>query len=101
VLKGVLQAYKESGRNDIKIFLGGAGSKEMVKKVMDNDPLVKADVTYPPSMIATGISMAVMAMRGEQLNGFYQQQIPSKIILAAELIVPENAANYYEPDSIF
>jgi ribose transport system substrate-binding protein len=40
-------------------------------------------------------------MRGEQLNGFYQQQIPSKIILAAELIVPENAANYYEPDSIF
>ena len=101
VLKGVLQAYKESGRNDIKIFLGGAGSKEMIKKVMDNDPLVKADVTYPPSMIATGISMAVMAMRGEQLNGFYQQQIPSKIILAAELIVPDNAENYYVPESIF
>ena len=101
VLKGVLQAYKESGRNDIKIFLGGAGSKEMIKKVMDNDPLVKADVTYPPSMIATGISMAVMAMRGEQLNGFYQHQIPSKIILAAELIVPENAEEYYFPESIF
>jgi len=101
VLKGVLQAYKESGRNDIKIFLGGAGSKEMIKKVMDNDPLVKADVTYPPSMIATGISMAVMAMRGDQLNGFYQQQIPSKIILAAELIVPDNAENYYVPESIF
>lgn len=101
VLKGVLQAYKESGRNDIKIFLGGAGSKEMIKKVMDNDPLVKADVTYPPSMIATGISMAVMAMRGDQLNGFYQQQIPSKIILAAELIVPDNAEDYYFPESIF
>jgi ribose transport system substrate-binding protein len=101
VLKGVLQAYKESGRNDIKFFLGGAGSKEMIKKVMDNDPLVKADVTYPPSMIATGISMAVMAMRGEQLNGFYQHQIPSKIILAAELIVPENAEEYYFPESIF
>lgn len=101
VLKGVLQAYKESGRNDIKIFLGGAGSKEMIKKVMDNDPLVKADVTYPPSMIATGISMAVLAMRGESLNGFYQQQIPSKIILAAELIVPDNAENYYVPESIF
>ncbi len=101
VLKGVLQAYKESGRNDIKFFLGGAGSKEMIKKVMDNDPLVRADVTYPPSMIATGISMAVMAMRGEHLNGFYQNQIPSKIILAAELIVPENAEQYYFPESIF
>ncbi|MFP4461702.1 MAG: ABC transporter substrate-binding protein [Thermotogota bacterium] len=101
VLKGVLQAYKESGRNDIKFFLGGAGSKEMIKKVMDNDPLVKADVTYPPSMIATGISMAVMSLRGEELNGFYQHQIPSKIILAAELILPENAEEYYEPESIF
>jgi len=101
VLKGVLQAYKESGRNDIEFFLGGAGSKEMIKKVMDNDPLVRADVTYPPSMIATGISMAVMAMRGEHLNGFYQNQIPSKIILAAELIVPENAEDYYFPESIF
>jgi ribose transport system substrate-binding protein len=101
VLKGVLQAYKESGRDDIKLFLGGAGSKEMIKKVMDNDPLVKADVTYPPSMIATGISMAVMSLRGEALNGFYQHQIPSKIILAAELITPENAADYYVPESIF
>jgi len=101
VLKGVLQAYKESGRNDIKLFLGGAGSKDIIKMVMDGDPLVRADVTYPPSMIATGISMAVMAMRGEHLNGFYQNQIPSKIILAAELIVPENAVEYYTPESIF
>lgn len=101
VLKGVLQAYRESGRKDIKIFLGGAGSKEMIKMVMDKDPLVRADVTYPPSMIATGISMAVMGLRGESLNGFYQKQIPSKIILAAELITPENAADYYQPESIF
>ncbi len=101
VLKGVLQAYKESGRKDIKLFLGGAGSKDMIKMVMDGDALVKADVTYPPSMIATGISMAVMSLRGEQLNGFYQHQIPSKIILAAELVTKENAKDYYIPESIF
>jgi len=45
--------------------------------------------------------MAVMSLRGEELNGFYQHQIPSKIILAAELVTPENALDYYEPDSIF
>lgn len=101
VLKGVLQAYKESGRNDIKFFLGGAGSKEMVKKVMDGDPLVKADVTYPPSMIASGVSIAVMSLRGQKLNNFYQSKIPSKIILSAELITKQNAKNYYVPDSIF
>jgi ribose transport system substrate-binding protein len=101
VLKGVLQAYKESGRSDIKIFLGGAGSKDMVKMVMDGDKLVRADVTYPPSMIATGISMAVMGLKDEKLSGFYQNKIPSKIILAAELITKANAKSYYEKDSIF
>lgn len=101
VLKGVLQAYKESGRKDIKLFLGGAGSKDIIKMIMDGNPLVRADVTYPPSMIATGISCAVMSLRGEKLNGFYQNKIPSKIILAAELITKENAKDYYVPDSIF
>ncbi|MGI6494576.1 MAG: ABC transporter substrate-binding protein [Kiritimatiellia bacterium] len=99
VLKGVLQAYRESGRKDIRFFLGGAGSKEMIKKVMDGDPLVQADVTYPPSMIASGISLAVKAMRGEPLDGFYQKKIPSRIILAAELVTPENAKDYYFPES--
>lgn len=101
VLKGVLQAYRESGRKDIKLMLGGAGSKDIIKMVMDGDPLVRGDVTYPPSMVATAISMAAMSMRGDKLNGFYQDQIPSKIILAAELVTKENAKNHYFEDSIF
>jgi ribose transport system substrate-binding protein len=101
VLIGVLQAYKESKRSDIKLFLGGAGSKIMIKKVMDGDPLVKADVTYPPSMVATGISLAAQAVRNTPLSGFYQKKIPSKIVLSSELITKENAKEYYEPDSIF
>ncbi len=32
-------------------MLGGAGMKEMIKKVQDGDPLITADVTYPPTMI--------------------------------------------------
>jgi len=101
VLKGVLQAYKESGRSDIKIMLGGAGSKDIIKMIIDGDPLVKADVTYPPSMIATGISLGVMGVKGEVWDGFYQHKLPSKIILAAELITQENAEDYYYPDSVF
>lgn len=101
VLKGVLQAYKESGRDDIKIFLGGAGSKDIIKMIMDGNPLVRADVTYPPSMIATGISMGVKAMLGEKLDGFYQNELPSEIILRAELVTEENAEDYYYPDSVF
>jgi len=101
MLVGVLQAYKESGRSDIKVFLGGAGSKVMIKKVMDGDPLVKADVTYPPSMIASGISLAIYGARNQPLAGFYQGKIPSQIVLAAELVTKENAKAYYQPSSIY
>jgi ribose transport system substrate-binding protein len=101
VLVGVLQAYKESKRSDVKIMLGGAGSKVMIKKVMDGDPLVKADVTYPPNMIATGISLGVLGAQGKGLDGFYQKKVPSKIVLSAELVTKENAKDYYVPESIY
>ena len=51
---GVIQAIKERGggrAKDIFVF-GGAGMKDMVKKVMDRDPMVPGNVTYSPSMIA-------------------------------------------------
>jgi ribose transport system substrate-binding protein len=101
ILKGVLQAYKESGRTEIQLFLGGAGAKDVIKMVMDGDPLVRANVTYPPSMIATAISLAVKGVKHIPLDGFYQKEMPSKIILPSELIVPENAKDYYYPDSIY
>jgi ribose transport system substrate-binding protein len=101
VLKGVLQAYEESGRDDIELMLGGAGSKDIIEMIMEGSDLVTADVTYPPNMAATAISMAVLGMRNQPLNGFYQQEIPSEIILAAELITAENAEQYYQPDSPF
>ena len=94
VLKGVLQAYRESGRDDIKFFLGGAGSKDIIKRVMENDPLVKADVTYPPAMIVKGIEVAVKALRDKE-------EFPERIIVPSELVTPENAKDYYVPESVF
>jgi ribose transport system substrate-binding protein len=102
VLKGVLQAYEESGRNDIKIFMGGAGSKDIVKIIMDgSDPRIKATVTYHPNMAASAISVGVHGARGESLPGFFQNKPPTFIKLAAELVVKDNAKLYYEPSSVY
>ncbi len=102
VLVGVLQAYKESGRKDIKLMVGGAGSKQMIKRVMDGDPMVTADATDPPSMIYPAIYLAVLGVRGKNLPGFTpMKNIPSTIIIAAELITKANAAKYYDPKSPF
>jgi ribose transport system substrate-binding protein len=101
ILTGVLQAYKESGRKEIKLMVGGAGSKAMIKRVMDGDPMITADATYPPSMIYPAINLALLGVRGQNLPGFIQTKIPSKIIIAAELITKDNAKNYYDPKSMF
>ncbi len=101
MLEGVLQAYKESGRSDIKTFFGGAGSKTMVKRIIDGDELVRANATYPPDCHATSVSLAVLGLRGTRLEGFYQKKLPIRIILNSELITKENAKDYYYPDSVF
>jgi ribose transport system substrate-binding protein len=100
MMKGALQAYKESGRSDIKIFLGGGASKEMLQKIMDGDKLVRANVTYPPDCIATAIGLAVLGYNKQTFEGFYQKKLPLRIILSAELITAENAADYYNPDEV-
>ena len=100
MMKGALQAYKESGRSDIKVWLGGGASKLMLQKIMDGDGLVKANVTYPPDCIATAIGLAVLGYNNQVFEGFYQKKLPLRIILSAELITAENAADYYNPDEV-
>jgi ribose transport system substrate-binding protein len=99
MMLGALQAYKESGRRDIKYFLGGACDKNVIKMIMDgSEPLVQANVTYPPDQCATVVGVAILGARGKNFEGFYQKKLPVRIILAAELVTKENAASYYFPD---
>ena len=91
---GVLAAIEAAGRKDIKFVLGGAGMKEMVKRVMDKDPMIPADVTYPPAMIATAIEITAVGLVSPA-------PVSGKFIIGSVLITPENAASYYFPDSPF
>ena len=82
-------------------MFGGAAKKEIVKKIMDGDPLVRANATYPPDVCATAVSLAVVGIRGRVFEGFYQKKLPLRIILASELITKANAASYYVPKAVF
>jgi ribose transport system substrate-binding protein len=91
---GVQKAIAQAKRNDIKLVLGGAGSKEYIKKVMDGDKIVTADVTYSPSMIADAMKLTAAArVKGEKM--------PATTIIPSVLITKENAKQYYEPKSPF
>lgn len=97
---GCEQAIREAGRASEMWIFGGAGMKEVVKKVMDKDPMYPADVTYSPSMIATGIHLAVSSLRDGNRTKI-GEFMPKHIVMDCELITPENAANYYFPEAVY
>lgn len=101
VLLGVLQAIKESGRKDIKIAFGGAGSKVVYKMIMDGDPLVRATATYHPSMIADGIKYMIDVATGVKSADFDSAKSPTTVVIPAVLVDKGNVAKYYEPESIY
>ncbi len=101
VQDAVIKVYRESGRSDISVFFGGTGQRSTIRRILDGDPLVRATVTYTPSLIATSISFGALASRGRNFEGFYQNQVPSLVTIRSELVTRENAARYYIPDSVF
>ncbi len=93
-------AVKEAGREKEMWMLGGAGMKDVVKMVMDKDPMVPANITYPPSMIATGIHMAASAMRDGKTEKV-KEFLPKHLMIDVELVTPENAKQYYFAESVY
>ena len=91
---GVLGAIEAAGRSDIKFVLGGAGMKEMIKRTMDGDAMIPANVTYPPSMIATAIEITAVGLVSPA-------PVSGDFIIGSVLVTPENAETYYYPDSPF
>lgn len=91
---GVLQAIDQAKRTDIQYVIAGAGSKDMVKKVMDGDKLIPVDVLYPPAMVATAMELTAA-------NFYNQVPVRGSYILDATLVTKANAKDFYFPDSPF
>lgn len=101
VLLGVQQAIKESGRTDIKLVMGGAGSKVVMKMILDGDPVVRATTTYHPRMIADGIDFAVDVALGKKPDNFSKAKAPVSVTIPSVLLTKANVQRYYQPDSIY
>tara|TARA_B000000460_G_scaffold59838_2_gene40097 strand:- start:3691 stop:4638 length:948 start_codon:yes stop_codon:yes gene_type:complete len=91
---GVIQAVRQARRQDELFIVGGGGMKDIVRRVMAGDALTPVDVLYPPSMIATAMELtALKFISNAPISGEY--------ILGSPLITPENAEQFYYPDSPF
>ena len=97
VLTGVLQAIKEAKRDDVKMVLGGAGSKVVYKMILDGDARVSAAVTYPPRMIYDAITLCLDYISGAKAFPTAYEVIT----LPAELVTAANVKDYYVADSAY
>ena len=74
--------------------MGGGGAKNVVKMILDGDPLVQGTVTYSPGMISKGMEEALLLMRKGR-KGRKEILIPSRVV------TKENAENFYFPASVY
>lgn len=91
---GVMEAIEQAKRTDIQYIIGGAGSKDMIKKVMDGDKMVPVDVLYPPAMVGTAMELTAAGLLD-------QVAVEGTYILDATLVNKDNAKNFYFADSPF
>jgi ribose transport system substrate-binding protein len=68
--------------------------KEMIARTRDGDVMIPANVTYPPSMIATAIELTAVGLTSTA-------PVSGTFVIGSVLITQENAAEFYYADSPF
>ncbi|GGR78305.1 sugar ABC transporter substrate-binding protein [Micromonospora fulviviridis] len=90
---GVLAAVNQANRKEF-FMVGGAGSKKAMEDIAADNTVLKATVTYSPSMASSAISLARLIGQGKGMSDLVELQVPKEIVLASETITKENAGNY-------
>ncbi|MGC5032590.1 substrate-binding domain-containing protein [Micromonospora sp. DT229] len=90
---GVLAAISQANRSEF-FMVGGAGSKKAMEDIQADNTVLKATVTYSPSMASSAISLARLIGQERGMSDLVELQVPKEIILASETITKENASNY-------
>jgi ribose transport system substrate-binding protein len=91
---GVIEAIAQAGRTEEMWIVGGAGMKQIIKRIMDGDPQLPVNISYPPAQISTAIELTALGLVSNT-------PVSGRFIIGSALITPENAAKFYYPDSPF
>jgi ribose transport system substrate-binding protein len=90
---GVLAAINQANRSEF-IMVGGAGSANAMRLIKEDKGVLKATVTYSPSMASSAISLARLIAQNKGLSDLVEKQVPKSITLASETITKENVDQY-------
>ena len=90
---GVLAAVDAASRSEF-FMVGGAGSRNAMEAIQADDSVLKATVTYSPSMASSAISLARLIAQGKGMSDLVEKEVPSMIILASATITKDNVEEY-------
>jgi ribose transport system substrate-binding protein len=90
---GVLAAISQAGRKDF-FMVGGAGSRDAMDHIKADDTVLKATVTYPPSMASSAIKLARLIAQGKGMSDLVENDVPASITLASATITKDNVDKY-------
>ena len=90
---GVLAAIQQANRSEF-FMVGGAGSANAMRSIQADDTVLKATVTYSPTMAGSAVSLARLVAQGRGMSDLVEQEVPASITLASATVTKENVAQY-------
>ncbi|WP_328709844.1 ABC transporter substrate-binding protein [Microbispora hainanensis] len=90
---GVLAAIKEAGRDEF-FMVGGAGSANAMRDIQADNGVLKATVTYSPTMAGSAIKLARLIAQGKGMSDLLEQEVPQSLTLSSATVTKDNAAQY-------
>src|SRR5690606_16364647 len=90
---GVLAAINQAGRDQF-FMMRGAGSANAMREIQTDTGVLKATVTYSPSMAASATWLARLVAQGRGMIDLAVQEVQASINLASTTNTKEYVADY-------
>ena len=85
----MLAAIKQAGRSEF-FMVGGAGSANAMRAIQADNTVLKATVTYSPTMASSAVALARLVAQGKGMSDLVEKEVPASITLASATITKEN-----------
>jgi ribose transport system substrate-binding protein len=90
---GVLAAIQQANRSEF-FMVGGAGSANAMRAIQADNTVLKATVTYSPTMASSAVALARLVAQGRGMSDLVEQEVPASITLASATVTRDNVGQY-------
>ncbi|WP_028938640.1 substrate-binding domain-containing protein [Pseudonocardia spinosispora] len=90
---GVLAAIAQAGRGEF-FMVGSAGSTNAMQAIQADNTVLKATVTYSPSMASSAVALARLVAQRRGMGDLVEKEVPASITLASATVTKDNVVDY-------